>query len=81
MSPVRYELGSYILEDAILHSHCRENFKPYIVLTGWSQQLRLNVFSVRYELGSYILQDSFRHSKCRENCKFYITNEMNFISR
>jgi hypothetical protein len=31
VSPVRYELGFYIPEDAILHSHCRENLK-YIVL-------------------------------------------------
>jgi hypothetical protein len=25
-----------IPEDAILHSHCRENFKSYIALTGWT---------------------------------------------
>jgi hypothetical protein len=25
-----------IPEDAILHSHCRENLKPYIALTGWA---------------------------------------------
>jgi hypothetical protein len=25
-----------IPEDGILHSHCRENLKPYIALTGWS---------------------------------------------
>jgi hypothetical protein len=25
VSPVKYELGLYIPEDAILHSHCREN--------------------------------------------------------
>jgi hypothetical protein len=30
MSPVRYELGFYIPEDDILHSHCRENLKSYI---------------------------------------------------
>jgi hypothetical protein len=29
--PVRYELGFYIPEDGILHSHRRENLKPYIV--------------------------------------------------
>jgi hypothetical protein len=34
MSPVRYELGFYIPEDDILHSHCREKLKSYIVLTG-----------------------------------------------
>jgi hypothetical protein len=31
MSPVKYELGSYIPEDDILHSHCRRNLKSYIV--------------------------------------------------
>jgi hypothetical protein len=25
-----------IPEDTILHSHCRENLKSYIALTGWS---------------------------------------------
>jgi hypothetical protein len=29
MSPVRYELGSYIPKDDILHNHGRENFKSY----------------------------------------------------
>jgi hypothetical protein len=29
MSPVNYELGSYIPEDDILHSHCRDNLKSY----------------------------------------------------
>jgi hypothetical protein len=32
MSPLRYELGFYIPEDDILHSHCRENVKSYIGL-------------------------------------------------
>jgi hypothetical protein len=29
VSPVRYELGFYIPEDDILHSHRRENLKYY----------------------------------------------------
>jgi hypothetical protein len=29
VSPVKYELGFYIPEDAILHSHCRENLRSY----------------------------------------------------
>jgi hypothetical protein len=33
---VKYERGSYIPEDDILHSHRRENLKPYIALTGWA---------------------------------------------
>jgi hypothetical protein len=36
MSPVKYELGIYIPEDGILHSHRRENLKSYTVLTGWA---------------------------------------------
>jgi hypothetical protein len=36
MSPVKYELGFYIPEDGILHSHRRENVKSYIALTGWT---------------------------------------------
>jgi hypothetical protein len=40
--PVRYELGSYTLEDGILHSHRRENLKAYktyvscIKITYWT---------------------------------------------
>jgi hypothetical protein len=30
VSPVRYELGFYIPEDDILHSHSREDLKSYI---------------------------------------------------
>jgi hypothetical protein len=29
VSPVKYELGSHIPEDGIVHSHSRENFKSY----------------------------------------------------
>jgi hypothetical protein len=32
MSPVRYELGFYIPEDDILHSHRSEKLKSYIEL-------------------------------------------------
>jgi hypothetical protein len=35
VSPVKYELGSYILEDDILHSHSREVLKSYIALADW----------------------------------------------
>jgi hypothetical protein len=30
VSPVRYELGFYIPEDVVLHSHRRKNLKSYI---------------------------------------------------
>jgi hypothetical protein len=32
VSPVKYEMGLYIPEDDILHSHHRGNLKPYILL-------------------------------------------------
>jgi hypothetical protein len=51
MCPVRYELGFYIPEDDILHSHRRENLKSYIALTGWTLSWRRNVSPVTYELG------------------------------
>jgi hypothetical protein len=36
VSPVKYVLEFYIPEDDILHSHCRENLKSYVALTGWA---------------------------------------------
>jgi hypothetical protein len=51
VSPVKYELGFYIPEDDILHSHCREDLKSYIALTDWALLLRRNASPVRYELG------------------------------
>jgi hypothetical protein len=36
VSPAKYEMGFYIPEDDILHSHRRENLKSYITLTGWT---------------------------------------------
>jgi hypothetical protein len=35
VSRVKYELGFYIPEDAILHNDRRENLKSYIALTGF----------------------------------------------
>jgi hypothetical protein len=32
VSPVKYVLGFYNPEDDILHSHCRENFKSYVLV-------------------------------------------------
>jgi hypothetical protein len=54
VSPVKYELGFYILEDGIPHSHRCENLKYYTALTSWALQWRRNVSPVRYELGFYI---------------------------
>jgi hypothetical protein len=42
MSPVRYELGFYILEDDILHTLRRENLKSYIL--SRNSCLKITVF-------------------------------------
>jgi hypothetical protein len=67
VSPAKYELGFYISEDDILHSHRRENLKSYIALMGWALQRRRNVSPVKYELGFYIPEDGILHSHRREN--------------
>jgi hypothetical protein len=72
VSPVRYELGFFILEDDILHSHRSENLKSYIALTDWTLYRSRNVSPVRYELGFYIPEDDILHSHCSENLKSYI---------
>jgi hypothetical protein len=49
MSPVFYELGFYIPEDDIFHSHRRENLKSYIALPSGPRSV--DVSPMRYELG------------------------------
>jgi hypothetical protein len=71
MSPVRYELGIYVTEDGLLHSHRRANHKSYIALTGWALQRRCNVSPVKFELGFYIPEDAILHRRRRENLKSY----------
>jgi hypothetical protein len=68
-----YLLGCHIREDDILHSHCHENLKSYIALTGWALWWRHDVSPVRYELGFYILQNSILHNHHRGNLKSYFT--------
>jgi hypothetical protein len=72
VSPVKYELGFYILEDDLLHSHRCGNPKFYVALTGWTLERRRNVSPVMYELGVYISEDDILHSHRRENLKSYI---------
>jgi hypothetical protein len=67
VSPVKYELGFYIPEEGILHSHRRENLKSYIALTGLALQRRRNVSPVKYELGFYIPEEGILRSHRREN--------------
>jgi hypothetical protein len=69
---MRYELGFYIPEDDIIHSHRRENLKSYTALTGWALYRRRNVSPVKYKLGFYIPEDDIIHSHRRENLKSYI---------
>jgi hypothetical protein len=76
VSPVKYELGFYIPEDTILHSHCRVTLTSYIALTGWTLQWRSNVSPVKYEMGLYIPEENTLHSHRRENLKSYIIPEM-----
>jgi hypothetical protein len=61
-----------IPENAILHSHRRENLKSYIALTGWTVQRKCNVSPVKYELGFYISVDDILHSHRRDSLKSYI---------
>jgi hypothetical protein len=42
VSPVKYELEFYIPEDDILHSHCRDNPKPYIAFTCNNNIMAIN---------------------------------------
>jgi hypothetical protein len=41
VSPVRYEIGFYIPEDDILHSHCRDNVKYYTAAV-WAERQAVN---------------------------------------
>jgi hypothetical protein len=70
--PVRYEVGVYIPEYGILHSHRSENLKSYLALTNWALKRRRNVFPVRYEVGFYNPVDGILHSHRSENHKSYL---------
>jgi hypothetical protein len=61
-----------IPEDGILHSHCRENLKCYIALTGWTLHRRRNVSPMRYEPGFYIPEGDVLLIHCREHLNSYI---------
>jgi hypothetical protein len=59
MSPVRYELGFYIPEDGILHSHRSENLRSYIALTGWALYPIFNLISCEVRTSLFISQTAF----------------------
>jgi hypothetical protein len=52
---VKYELGFYIPEDDILHSHCSENLKSYFVLSWTSDSKRFYLTFCADLLFSYFL--------------------------
>jgi hypothetical protein len=62
VSPVKYELGFYIPEDDILHSHCRENLKSYTT----------KHFSMKTYAGSGFIDPRFLDldSSCRRVASF-----------
>jgi hypothetical protein len=50
VSPVKYELGFYIPEDCILHSHCRENLKSYMLSFTFISEVRPNKSSTSHTI-------------------------------
>jgi hypothetical protein len=72
VSPVRHELGFYIPEYGILHSHRRENLKSYIPLkhqylsaidATTSQKTAVSSTFLRYKYGITADVSSLFHSK------------------
>jgi hypothetical protein len=61
-----------IPEDGIVHSHRRENLKPYIALTGWAMYRIRKMSPVRYDLGVYTPDDGILHCHRREILESYI---------
>jgi hypothetical protein len=68
VSPVNYELGFYIPEDDILHSHRRENLKSYIALTSWTLA-ETKCVCCEIRTGFFIPEDDILHSHSLENLK------------
>jgi hypothetical protein len=63
MSPVRYDLGSYIPKDGILHSHCPENLTSYIIILDTTLRtmaerftLYRHSFRIQHHLSDYCEQ-------------------------
>jgi hypothetical protein len=67
---VRYELGFYIAQDGIIHSHRRENLKSHST-NRLDSVAEHNLSPVKYELGFYIPEGGIPHSHCRETLKIY----------
>jgi hypothetical protein len=46
VSPVKYEMGFYIPEEDILHSHSRGNLKSYILNKNFGQRILLKYLKI-----------------------------------
>jgi hypothetical protein len=55
VSPVRYELGFYIPEDGILHSHRRENLNSYIDLRFRHKDVDRKVFGCLFHNAASVI--------------------------
>jgi hypothetical protein len=58
--PVKYELGFYIPEDDILHSHRRENFKSYEHYQVSGSKFRSLNQVPHMDMGSFLAVVSFQ---------------------
>jgi hypothetical protein len=74
VSPVKYELGLYIPEDGILHSHCRENLKSYNVFCLFTRTVLFPMYSVLSDISSVLLC-ILRHKFPIYNCYKPIHNK------
>jgi hypothetical protein len=68
VSPVKCDLEFYIPEDDILHSHRRENLKPYIAGRRFPLYLHITVHGLNYNV-LYSL-----YSKTTSFCIFKLLN-------
>jgi hypothetical protein len=59
VSPVKYELGFYIPEDDILHSHCRENLKSYSFLNH--ERLKCGIAGSQEPCNYKVMLSDFRN--------------------
>jgi hypothetical protein len=60
VSPVRYQLGFYISEGGILHSHPRENLRSYIAINRLGSVAE--TYYVSCEVRTWFLYPRRRHS-------------------
>jgi hypothetical protein len=64
VSPVKYELGFYIPEDDILHSHCRENLKSYVtkMKAVYSSKVLVPVCQITLRVFPFLRAATISHS-------------------